>query len=137
MRKGPFQHPLLETVIIDLAFKGRPMLAASYPRCFDPIPLRLIAFACTLVRGHLSVCVRNSPGQVTSRSIMRSTTTPATSLLRRLGLTSQAQHIVRSTTVTLRALRCSSRDMHGIVQRYRCACGRLGGESIYIPCNHY
>ncbi|KAF8573011.1 hypothetical protein K439DRAFT_1625363 [Ramaria rubella] len=58
---GPFQHPLLETIIIALAFKGRLPLAATNPRHFDPIPLPMIAFTCTLVNHTLDHHLSNDP----------------------------------------------------------------------------
>ncbi|KAF8577000.1 hypothetical protein K439DRAFT_1622420 [Ramaria rubella] len=47
----PFQNPLLETIIISLAFKGHLPLAATNPHHFDSIPLPII-MALTLLQIH-------------------------------------------------------------------------------------
>ncbi|KAF8575646.1 hypothetical protein K439DRAFT_1623441 [Ramaria rubella] len=58
---GPFQHPLLETIIIALAFKGCLPLATTNPCHFDPIPLPMIAFACTLIHHALDHHLSDDP----------------------------------------------------------------------------
>ncbi|KAF8575338.1 hypothetical protein K439DRAFT_1623685 [Ramaria rubella] len=61
LHTSPFQHPLLETVIIALAFKGCPPLAATNPCHFDSIPLSMIVFACTLINHALDHHLSNDP----------------------------------------------------------------------------
>ncbi|KIJ52865.1 hypothetical protein M422DRAFT_43138 [Sphaerobolus stellatus SS14] len=52
LRKKPFHHPFLKTIIDAILFKGRPAPAKHDPVRFNPIPLETIAYACTLVRDH-------------------------------------------------------------------------------------
>ncbi|KAF8584653.1 hypothetical protein K439DRAFT_1616542 [Ramaria rubella] len=58
---GPFQHPLLENIIIALAFIGHPPLAVTNPHHFDPIPLPMIVFTCTLIHHALDHDISNDP----------------------------------------------------------------------------
>ncbi|KAF8581623.1 hypothetical protein K439DRAFT_1618916 [Ramaria rubella] len=61
LHTGSFQHPLLKTVIIALAFKGCLPLAATNPCHFDPIPLPMIVFICTLIHHVLDHHLTDDP----------------------------------------------------------------------------
>ncbi|KAF8582637.1 hypothetical protein K439DRAFT_1618066 [Ramaria rubella] len=48
-KEPPFGHPILLQVINTLAFQGHPPIASVTLNLFNPVPLPLIALACTLV----------------------------------------------------------------------------------------
>ncbi|KAF8587103.1 hypothetical protein K439DRAFT_1614539 [Ramaria rubella] len=48
-KEPPFSHPILCQVINMLAFQGHPPIVSVAPNLFNPVPLPLIAFTCTLV----------------------------------------------------------------------------------------
>ncbi|KAF8581780.1 hypothetical protein K439DRAFT_1618740 [Ramaria rubella] len=48
-KEPPFGHPILTQVVNTLAFQGHPLIVSVALDLFNPIPLPLIALACTLV----------------------------------------------------------------------------------------